>query len=293
MFADYQRLVIQDFEQKKAKNDLSIRLIHATPAKLKQECLEVYATRFEKKDENTIKGFFGERGAAPNYVQAIERCDTDKFRPLINYIRGTIINTDVRNIELLAWLINFEPRPWQFQRKYDTGETEIPEINLPRATEDYKEGDEEPIAYQTATATANKKTKGTTKRIAIPILVAAFVSISGYVFLIKPGLKTGNGVPESCMYWNVDHYEQISCNQKPGIDIMVIAYDSARFRNFKRIMTPDTITLNAKGKVWYIKRNSKLEYYTSAGRHPVHPDLMLRPITEHIIRTYILPGSGK
>lgn len=42
---------------------------------------------------------------------AIRRFDPDKFKPLNNFLKkGT--NTDLKNIELLAWLIDFRPRPY-------------------------------------------------------------------------------------------------------------------------------------------------------------------------------------
>ncbi|MCK7553970.1 hypothetical protein MKQ70_02680 [Chitinophaga sedimenti] len=91
----------------------------------------------------------------------------------------------------------------------------------------------------------------------------------------------------SCMYWAQDHYEPIPCGQKiPGARI--IALDSIRLKNFRRITRPDTISYQSKGKVWYSKISGKVEFYTWGGEHPVVFDYRLKPVTKYIIDTYIL-----
>ncbi|MCH5718550.1 hypothetical protein [Niabella hibiscisoli] len=47
----------------------------------------------------------------------IENFSIDKFRPLVKYIKEPDIETAFKNVELLAWLINFEPRPLEHWRK--------------------------------------------------------------------------------------------------------------------------------------------------------------------------------
>lgn len=97
---------------------------------------------------------------------------------------------------------------------------------------------------------------------------------------------------QQCMYWAGDHYEPVSCNQQFGIDTLVIALDSLRLYNFKKINTPDTITRSAIGKVWYIKLKNKLEFYTADGYYPADPKLRVKPITDYIINKYILVSLG-
>src|SRR5205085_535690 len=91
---------------------------------------------------------------------------------------------------------------------------------------------------------------------------------------------------QSCMYWSDDHFERISCNQKKKL-VLVIAFDSVRYHDFKKITKQDTITYAAIGHVWYSKKDNELEYYTSDGYHPVRVTDHLKPITAHIIDTHL------
>lgn len=97
---------------------------------------------------------------------------------------------------------------------------------------------------------------------------------------------TGN---EACMYWDEDHYQPVSCNQKIE-NVQVIALDTAILKKAHKITRPDTITLNAIGSVWYVKYRGELEYYTDSGSHPLDPNLRLKPITAYMIRKYIHPA---
>src|SRR6186713_2177049 len=113
MFIDYQKLVFEDYQKKKTDNSISQRLIYPTPAQIKEECIAVCRDRYSKKDEACLIRFFGKREDQAAYLQAIENHETDKFKPLVNYLRSKFEMPDLKNIELLAWLINFEPRPFQ------------------------------------------------------------------------------------------------------------------------------------------------------------------------------------
>ncbi len=84
--------------------------------------------------------FCGDLNKSKSCHAIIQRCDTDKFRPLVNYLRGRSESTDEKNIELLAWLIDFPGRPWELGKTYsdDDDENGTPALNdwsLP-ATED-------------------------------------------------------------------------------------------------------------------------------------------------------------
>src|ERR1700744_864175 len=113
MFADYQASVLRCYQEKKAENLLSTNLIQPRPAKLRDECETVLDKRFSKKDMHALRSFFGEQSDATAYATAIRRFDVDLFRPLVNFLRGEIKTTDPKNVELLAWLIDFEERPYR------------------------------------------------------------------------------------------------------------------------------------------------------------------------------------
>jgi hypothetical protein len=125
MLEDYKKAVISSYHQKKVKRLLSLNLSHSTPAKLREECLLVLNSRPQEKDNKIIRDFFNSGNISNDYSSSIERFDPDKLRPLDKYLKGRTESTESKNIELLAWLIDFEPRPYQYGEVYDLTE-EIP-----------------------------------------------------------------------------------------------------------------------------------------------------------------------
>jgi len=118
MLEDYRNRVILTYKEKKESGELSPNLTHPTPAMLKKECLEVLNSRFEKKDEPFIKSLFNSGTESNDYSSAIRRFDVDRFRPLNNFLKEATEEPEHQNVELLAWLINFEPRPYNFKVDY-------------------------------------------------------------------------------------------------------------------------------------------------------------------------------
>jgi len=106
-----------NFWKKKALCLLSINLEHSTPANLRNECLVLFKHGLKKRDESTLKSFFElplEKELKPG---AIRKFEISKFKPLNNFLHGSTHATSDKNIELLAWLIDFPHRPY-FQYKY-------------------------------------------------------------------------------------------------------------------------------------------------------------------------------
>ena len=120
MLEDYKKGVTACYRQKKVKGELSLNLSHPTPAKLREECLLVLNTRPQEKDEKIIRDFFNLGGVSSDYSHSIRRFDADRLRPLVNFLKDRIENPEPRNIELLAWLIDFEPRPYKFGTNYNS-----------------------------------------------------------------------------------------------------------------------------------------------------------------------------
>ncbi|WP_131797309.1 hypothetical protein [Chryseobacterium kwangjuense] len=104
---------------KKEKGELSLHLTEPTPSRLKSECMTVYSERFNEKDNKALRLFFQTKEDTADYSSSIRNIDTDKFKPLCNFLKGRTSDTDAKNIELLSWLIDFEPRPYDYKNKYD------------------------------------------------------------------------------------------------------------------------------------------------------------------------------
>ncbi|WP_145674018.1 hypothetical protein [Chitinophaga polysaccharea] len=321
VFIDYQRLVMQAYEQQKENNTLPHGLMHLTPAKLKEECMKKCTTDVSRKDEKVIRDFCGDLNDSKSCQVILQRCDTDKFRPLVNYLKGKSVSTDEKNIELLAWLIDFPGRPWEM-RKTITGDDGIKEgvvlndtsaaagipaarfgfLAMPPATgSNTHPGDpvipEIPIHLSSTDDAGDKENEGiktvepshqkqigrkSTKILAAAVMVSLVLGTGGMWWWRD---KLGSG---GCMYWHEDHYEPVACDQKIPYTT-VIALDAEKLKHFRKITRPDTITYDAVGKVWYAKIKGKMEYYTWAGEHPEVSGYQLKKITPYIIDVHIHP----
>ncbi|MFI5161214.1 MAG: hypothetical protein ACHQHN_08045 [Sphingobacteriales bacterium] len=274
MFDDYKAAVLQDYKIKKASNLLSLNLAYPTAAKLKAECL-LLCEAYQRKDEQILKSFFGGQEDPAGYRSAVRKCDADKFKPLRNFLKGRTGTTDEKNIELLAWLTGFEPRPYQ------------PGFDYQRATEIAAGGKQIKELRQDDSVIAARR-RGTWKRAVMTGISILIFGVGAYLLFnhsTKPALNITNG-KEKCMYWAGDHYQPVSCNQKLG-DTLVYALDVIKVTHFKRITDPDTLTRKSLGRVWYLKLNNKIEFYTSPGFHPVHVEKRLKPVTGYILDKYV------
>ncbi|HTE01462.1 MAG TPA: hypothetical protein VK668_19380 [Mucilaginibacter sp.] len=278
MFADYQAEVLQTYHHKKADNALSLNLIHPTPANLRNECEAVIDKRFLKSDLNTLRSFFGDHVDATAFVKAIRKFDVDLLRPLDNYLKGKVKDTNEKNVELLAWLIDYEPRPYQPDKSIAiAGSKGI--VGEPMVEKERFEKLEATAKGGFQLTRAEKKSPLSKNRIAV-ILVSILVLVGGgYAMWSFAGGQQG------CMIWTGEHYQPVSCSQQHS-NVMVLALDTVKVAHFKKITRLDTITLRALGRVWYLKTDGEVEFFTSGGFHPVHTERRLHPVTIHIIQTY-------
>ncbi len=308
MFGDYIDLVLQDYTQKKENNKLAIALIHLKPAGLRDLCLELYTKKYDrKKDELAVYGFFGQHEDKGTMVKTIKNFDASKFKPLINYLKKETNKTDEKNIELLAWLIDFELRPFELSKNYRIEEDVVAPViteggntpaedNDPIVNPDHGETKESPVSEESPSTKPLDRSRF--KKAVLYSGILIFITAGIYILYNSnkstsdtPPImgKTLNG-PEACMYWTGDHYEQVSCQDKK--DGLVIALDSFKLQHFRKITRPDTITQNHVGRVWYIKNGGDIEFYTTDGMHPVEIKKRLKPATAYIIDKYILSRTN-
>lgn len=317
-FTDYQQMVMQAYERKKANNTLPHGLLHLSPAKLKEECMKRCTREVNRRDEKIIRDFCGDLNEGKSCYAILQRCDTDRFKPLANYLRGKSENTYEKNIELLAWLVDFAGRPWEMGKTIpvdangdpvfnDAGPAVTPEslanISLTGGDNPAKDPRDQEEAALPATTYGPKENesihvkttetlhRNVLKRKPVQSLVAAVMLLlalgTGSIWWWKDQHHTS----KDCMYWREDHYEPIACNQKVP-HTMIVALDTIKLRNFKKITRSDTLTYEDIGKVWYSKINGKMEYFTSGGAHPVVFGRELKPITIYIIDKHILQNMA-
>jgi len=289
-------------------NEISQLLLHPTPANLKQECIHVCEERFIKKDEKALRAFFGPADSQKKFMNLIENIPIDKFRPLVKYLKEETETTDNRNLEILAWLIDFKHRPFEFAKEVELNEEELVligkkvQVNEPEEIErvvngvDFQEGnidvnhetnryisepkDEESSSLLPAFGEVEKKGRrsrelaGTMSFLILLIFMATL-----YNFL-------GPDVKDRCMFWTGDHYESVSCDQSTH-DAIKLPLDEMRLKTFRKILREDTITEYSIGKIYYIKNAGQIEYYTGSGHHPVEVNRNVKVLSKYMFEKYL------
>jgi hypothetical protein len=280
---------------------LPLNLQLPTPAKLKDECLAIIAIRFTSKDRETLNQFFGHSDS--NFEREIRRTETDKFRPLVNFLKGNTQETEDRNIELLAWLIDFNARPYVFGSNYKddecTGGVIIEDdIELKEMQDELKKSPEGKAiknhhleeesqnikdTYSKERKVLNKSSKNRYVIFSFAFIGIAILVIGTYIGLNLIRNPFDN---KNYMYWAKDHFESID-NNKVVLNTQVIKLDDFKLHNFRKITRLDTLKEDCIGKIWYSKINNEIEFFTTSGMHPEHPERSLKLVTKHIFDKYI------
>jgi hypothetical protein len=300
MFAEYQKQVLLTYHRKKDENDkLSHYLVHVTAANLRLACIETITKRFSQRDQRILSAFFEHHENEEGYLQALYNIDPDIFKPLNNFLKGNTSHTSSKNVELLAWLIDFQPRPWQWDHDYTkSGYTEtLPDMDdgvqgtkskMPQMKTGKSESMvsselekvEEQEKKQQLSFHGQKRTID--NRLIFVVVGIVLLLIGGGAYYLS---ADRTDVHERCMCWMGDHYQRVSCNQNQR-ENAVYALDSIKMERFRKITRPDTITAASVGHIWYSKIDGKVEYYTDNGFHPVHTERKLKPLTAYMLNKY-------
>lgn len=254
-------------------------------------------SRNSREDVATLRQFCELDEEHGDLERAVRTFDIDKFRPLSIFLQKEDRNPERRTIELLAWLLNFSPRPYQLNTDYSTIELDCREVETSdEDLADIDEGETDTIrggsgdraAVGTARPDLSSRVSASnfknfwsgvhTKRLAGGVCLAFIAILLAILW------------PAKCMYWSGVQYESADCDQKLPY-IPTLPADQYKINYFKQITRPDTITREHISKVWYWKINGKLELYTHYGEHPEYPGKYLKPLTKYMYEEYVLTGK--
>lgn len=128
MLSEYQEKVLVTYKKKCEAGGPSLILSKPTTAKLKKECLRIYDKRYTSEDDDILSTFFNVDKIGIDFRKTIAKATPGTFRALWNHLNNDSIKTNERNSDLLAWLIDFKPRPsfryYQAIREGQKGEDE-------------------------------------------------------------------------------------------------------------------------------------------------------------------------
>ena len=256
----YKEFIVDEFNKRKKQGSLSPILQDLTPGNIRLECLKVYRARYQDSDEAVLRLFFEWSEAEQSFYPSIENSLADKYRQIPKILRDEIPSPGIRYLELIAWLLDIQPRP---QTKWIQGSSmENPEKRW------FKE-----------------RTRVVLILLGLLVVVWIGYSISqanNNVNSIQHFLtSSGSGY----MYWKNDHFEPISKEIDIG-DTLKLAMDEYRLKHFRKVLQKDTITFASIGKLWYLRINNDAEFFTGPGYHPVHVDRKLKRASRTIIENY-------
>ncbi|RAJ31738.1 hypothetical protein [Pedobacter cryoconitis] len=124
MIEEYRSELLSFYEKKKASGKLSMNLMHPTCANIRNEFRLLYNTRCNNEDKRILKEFLEIPFDKELTDLTVKKCDTEKFKSLCNFLQKGI-KTREKTIELLAWLMDFHPRPFSNYWRLTNGKTDV------------------------------------------------------------------------------------------------------------------------------------------------------------------------
>jgi len=271
MFEEFKQEVFAAYKDLSSRHELPDEMENLTRFGLKRHAQRVLADRYDRKDDEVIRQFFDPRNQYANNEERIDRFDLDGFRPLVLFMQGRTQNPHERVVKILAWLIDFEPRPYAEWRKMRGSDLQIMNDSGADTAEDLTANSSE----------IGGKPQKKNKLAWYLAGVALLAGLAAYFAINQPQC-----LDKQCMYWASDRYVAICCEERlPGANIVAIR--PYELEHFRRITQPDTLTVQHANKVWYSKIDNTVEFFTApATQHPVHQDRLLKPATAYILEKY-------
>ena len=279
---DYKKRVKAKYEEAKT-GEFSGFLLKPSPAELKNLCLVLVDKGINKLDREILDRFF-DLNDKSSIQKQIEHFEVDKLRPITNFLKGKTETTRAVNLDLIAVLVDFNPRPY---KKFMSGNKEeltedlaIKEI-LKNEERGVKENNKNEILFE------EFKKKSFSKKIAFAVIPLFVFGAAGY------GVKNIFFRDKNCMVWVNNHYEAAEYDKVKDTS-EVSPFNQDVLDNFKKIAVSDSTTFFKNGDynhplVWYGKSPNKreYEYFNYPGLHP-ETGKTLKPISKYIIKKYIL-----
>ena len=265
-FKEYKVALISRFHIAKEEDGTGI-LLNLTPAQMRQFFI-LRLNDINKSDEVILRVFF-ETKDSETLLKSIQRCNIDKFKPVISFLKEERDSENSSRVEVAAILIDFEKRPFQ---KFSGMKFEMNKVK------------NENVAVEVD----NQSFLFLENRRKTPKWLFLFLGVVG-LFGVGYTTKDVFMPTKECMQWQKDRYELVDCNTST-VNLLsesaIIPIDHTS-KVLKKIVVKDTTTY-FKGErpiVWYSKVNGIPECFNNSGFHP-ETGKPLKPITKYIINKY-------
>ena len=294
-FKDYKLAIKEHFINAKEK-DASGILANPSPAQMRNFCLFLCNKEIRKKDEEVFRLLF-ETKDGEDLKKSIERCNIDKFKSIISFLKGEKDSENSIRIEMAAIIVDFDKRPYKvFSNEAAYGsrsleekneahsippnETLMPTLGLTKINSEIEETGLNPTPKKEWFFWFKMKKRN----ILLAFIVFLVTGFAAAKWMFKE---------KECMQWNKDHYVVVDClNDKQQNHLMnTIMPVNEELLNFKKIEVSDTTTFfrHDKPQVWYCKVEGKPVFFNSIGTgfHPEHGKT-LKPVSQFIVNKYVL-----
>ncbi|MCI4442913.1 MAG: hypothetical protein JHC39_05340 [Lentimicrobium sp.] len=279
---DYKKWVKAKYEEAKT-GEFSGFLLKPSPAELKNLCLVLVDKGINKLDREILDRFF-DLNDKSSIQKQIEHFEVDKLKPISNFLKGKTETTRPINLDLIAVLVDFNPRPYA---KFMAGNKEelTVDVAINEMTKKEERVEMEEVKKEIIFKELNKKS--VSKKIAFAVIPLFVFGAAGF------GVKNIFFRDKNCMVWVNNHYEAAEYDAVKDT-AEVSPFNQGLLDNFKKITVCDTTTFFKNEDidnplVWYGKSPNKkeYEYFNQPGLHP-ETGKTLKPITKYIIGKYIL-----
>lgn len=266
---NYKKEIRKKFEVEQ-KGDFASFLLNPSRALLRDLCVQRLKNNASKEDLKTFSIFFGFE-FEPTSLNKL-KANTDKFRPIENFLKEETDLSQIEGINLAAILVDYQPRPYL---KYDKSDIEFDE----KLSKESQSATENSVVKISLSKIQKSNLK---KKIGIGVLAVLGIFSVGYTSknLIFP--------TKQCMQWQINQYENVDCDIKGIVNFNEVIPVDEHQLNLKKIEV-DSNTVFFKGKkvmVFYCKVNDKPEYFNQIGTHP-ETGQVLKEVTPYIINKYV------
>ncbi|WP_343522600.1 hypothetical protein [Pedobacter sp.] len=285
---DYQDIVLAAYKKMRDNGKLRAILPRETTTKLRSAYLKVYESRHDPKDLDILAVFFDVDRMDCDFENILNKSEPDDYKALWKHIRGKTITTDEKNSDLLAWLIDLEPRPsssyyLSADKTIKIGGIPINELFLPPVPPTPPDPQKPPIHTEDPVYIP----RFSPRYIILSCILLLFIGTTSFAVWERSTTKVK--MPEKgekFMYWNGDHYEPIGDNNQ-NVGTPIIPLNVQTLTQQRKINLPDTLTRYSIGKVWYKGYGDKHEYFTAAGVYPPDTVRVLKKLSFGILRDHI------
>lgn len=280
-FDVYKKEIQKHYKNAIIKDNTGI-LAQPTPAQLRDYCKIILNERLTPIDEQNFIDFF-EAVDRISLSKAIDKCNNDKFKTIISFLKETRDSNINLRVEIAAILVNYPHRPYSKFRRLETLES-ISQKTYAKSSQSFEHS-----IINTPIQTLNQATLPT----ALNSMKHKLSNwIMGSVAVVGLGIGIQKTLEQKCMMWKNDHYEKVDCDCQPQAmysSNTIKPIDKSVF-GLKKIETCDTTTFFDRYNnplVWYHKMNNTIECFNQDAKHPV-TGKDLKPITKYMIKTHQL-----